>query len=138
MMNRSLEGREKPAECLMIDRLTVRNFRCYESLDLQKLSRINIVVGENASGKTAFLESLFFAAAGSPEMALRFRALRGLGMMQAGRTRASYEALWRELFFDQNQNSTILARIQGSAGKWLSSAECAVSYRGGRPSAGYR
>src|SRR5271166_6060768 len=103
MMASSLEGRgNRPVEQLMIERLTIRNFRCFESLDLQKFARVNIVVGENASGKTAFLESLFFGGGGNPEIALRFRAWRGLGLMQAARTRASYQALWRELFFDQN------------------------------------
>ncbi len=62
----------------MIDRLIVENFRCFEHLELDGLSRINVVVGENASGKTALLESLFFAAAGNPEILARLRVFRGI------------------------------------------------------------
>jgi AAA15 family ATPase/GTPase len=46
----------------MIDRLIAKNFRCFESLDLPDLTRINVIVGDNASGKTALLEAIFFGA----------------------------------------------------------------------------
>jgi AAA15 family ATPase/GTPase len=50
----------------MIDRLSVQNFRCFENLELQNLSQINVMVGDNASGKTALLESLWLAGGGNP------------------------------------------------------------------------
>ena len=81
----------------MIDRLKVQNFRCFDHFDLHPLSRVNVVVGNNASGKTALLEAVFFAAAGSPEAAVRLRAWRGSESIQVARERASYEELWREL-----------------------------------------
>jgi predicted ATPase len=116
-MDRSLEGREQSAGYRMINRLTIRNFRCFESLELQGLPRVNIIVGENASGKTALLESLFFAGGGSPELAFRLRAWRGFDApMQVARIRASYDSLWKELFFDQDLSRKIFAQVQGSLG----------------------
>jgi DNA replication and repair protein RecF len=45
----------------MIESLEVTNFRGFERLELHGLRRINVIVGENSSGKTAFLESVFLA-----------------------------------------------------------------------------
>jgi recombinational DNA repair ATPase RecF len=40
-----------------------------------------VIVGDNASGKTALLETIFFGAAGSAELANRLRILRGLDLI---------------------------------------------------------
>jgi AAA15 family ATPase/GTPase len=101
----------------MIDRLVANNFRCFESLNLSHLTRINVIVGDNASGKTALLETIFFGAAGNPEVATRLRVLRGLDLIQTvSRDRSGYEALWRELFFGFDQSKTVSAQIIGSVG----------------------
>src|SRR5579864_3040560 len=101
----------------MIDRLIANIFRCFESLDLPDLTRINVIVGDNASGKTALLEAIFFGAGGSPELASRLRVLRGLDMIQQiSRDRSGYESLWRELFFGFDQTKTVSAQTIGSAG----------------------
>jgi AAA15 family ATPase/GTPase len=116
-MNRSLEGRDCPVGYRMIDWLKVRNFRCFENLDLRNFPRFNVIVGENASGKTALLESLFFGAGGSPDLAFRLRGWRGAeAVMQVSRTKESYGSFWQELFFEQDSNKRILAEIGGSDG----------------------
>ncbi len=98
----------------MIESLAVKNFRCFETLELHGLKRINIIVGRNSSGKTALLESIFIAAGGSPEIALRLRALRGLGqLLQMAVDRTSYESLWRDLFSDFDQTRTISVSLVG-------------------------
>jgi AAA domain-containing protein len=117
MMGDSLEEQGKPARYRMIDQLIAKNFRCFESLNLSDFSRINVIVGDNASGKTALLETIFFGAAGNPEVASRLRVLRGLDMIQQiTRDRSGYESLWRELFFAFDQKRTVSAQIIGSAG----------------------
>jgi len=68
----------------MIDRLIVENFRCFKHLELNNLARVNVVGGQNASGKTALLESLFLAAAGNPEILIRMRQFRGYSEGQIG------------------------------------------------------
>ena len=43
----------------MIDELRIENFRGFASLELRDLKRVNLVVGENNSGKTSLLEAIF-------------------------------------------------------------------------------
>ncbi len=43
---------------LRIDRIRLNNFRCFEKLDLCLDSQVNVVVAENAGGKTALLNGL--------------------------------------------------------------------------------
>jgi len=45
--------------------LTIRNFRGFEDLKLSGLQAVNLIVGENNSGKTSFLEAL--AAVANPQ-----------------------------------------------------------------------
>jgi hypothetical protein len=42
----------------MINEIKISNYRCYKNLTIKDLGRINIIVGENGSGKTALLEAL--------------------------------------------------------------------------------
>ncbi len=100
---------------LMIESLSAKNFRCYESLEIHGLKRINVIVGRNASGKTTLLESVFLAAGGSPDIALRFRVWRGMGQaVQVTRDRRSFESLWKDLFFSLDQSRKISLHIVGS------------------------
>jgi predicted ATPase len=86
---------------IMIDSMQVKNFRCFKDLSLGGLKRFNVLVGDSGSGKTALLESLFITAAANPEVYLRMRGWRGLGeSLRLAGSRASYESLFRELFFD--------------------------------------
>ncbi len=126
-MSRSLEGRGKPVRYRMIDQLIVKNFRCFEHLELNHLAPINVVVGQNSSGKTALLEALFFAGAATPESLMRFRLFRGYweGQMQVTSDRKSYESLWREVFYNFDYSRTIAAKTVGSTG---CSRETTVSY----------
>ncbi|MGA2481738.1 MAG: AAA family ATPase [Candidatus Acidiferrales bacterium] len=99
----------------MIDSLSIANFRGFENLEIHGLRRINVLVGQNSSGKTALLEALFLAAGGSPEIALRLQAQRGLGQpFQVTLERPSYESLWRYLFWGLDQAKTISINLVGS------------------------
>ena len=53
----------------MVDSVNIRNFRSFSDVKIDGCRRINIIVGENGSGKTALLEALFLAAGVSPELA---------------------------------------------------------------------
>jgi AAA domain, putative AbiEii toxin, Type IV TA system/Protein of unknown function (DUF2813) len=99
----------------MIDSLGISNFRGVERLELHGLKRVNVVVGENSSGKTALLESIFLAGGGSPEIALRLQALRGIiASLQIMLDRASYESLWRTFFCEFDQKKIISIDLVGS------------------------
>jgi predicted ATP-binding protein involved in virulence len=58
---------------MRIDRLTVRNFRCFAERTFQFTPSFNLLVGENATGKTAVLEALSVA------IGSLFLGIRGYG-----------------------------------------------------------
>lgn len=111
----------------MFERLLVENFRCFEHLELDQLAPINVVVGQNSSGKTALLEALFFAGVATPESLIRFRIFRGYseGQLQLSTDRKGYEAIWREVFYNFDYSRTIAAKTVGSTG---CTRETTVSY----------
>ena len=46
----------------MIAELKIKNFRGFDSLELQGLQRVNLIVGDNNAGKTSLLEALCLVA----------------------------------------------------------------------------
>jgi hypothetical protein len=68
----------RPAEYLMIESFEAQNFECFESLKLSGLKRMNIITGDNASGKTALLEALYAASRANSEGLLLLNQNRGL------------------------------------------------------------
>jgi len=98
----------------MIDRLELRNFRCFKQLDIS-LKKFNIVVGESGSGKTALMEAMFLLGGGSPEIYFRLRNWRGFSRtVGLSGTRESYQSLFRDLFYNFDQNSGAILRSQDS------------------------
>ncbi len=49
---------------MALSRLTLRDFRCFAALELDPAPRANLVLGDNASGKTSLLEAIFFLSRG--------------------------------------------------------------------------
>ena len=49
---------------MVVKRLMAKDFRCYESLDLELSKHLNIVYGKNAQGKTNLLEAVYYCATG--------------------------------------------------------------------------
>ncbi|MFP4581065.1 MAG: AAA family ATPase, partial [Candidatus Sumerlaeia bacterium] len=43
----------------MISSLHIENYRCFEKFDAQDLGRVNLIVGDNNSGKTSLLEAVY-------------------------------------------------------------------------------
>ncbi len=60
---------------LLLDSLEIRGYRCFEHLTIEKLGRVNLIVGKNNVGKTALLEALWIYANGGYEHLL-FEILR--------------------------------------------------------------
>jgi len=58
-----------------IQRVILRNFRNIAAADLELAPGANILYGENAQGKTNFLESIYFCATGRSHRAGRYRDL---------------------------------------------------------------
>jgi hypothetical protein len=56
-------------EKLLLDSLEIQHFRGFRHLHIEKLGRVNLIVGKNNIGKTALLEALqLYASHGSPRM----------------------------------------------------------------------
>ncbi|MGO9087094.1 MAG: AAA family ATPase [Terriglobales bacterium] len=102
----------------MIDEINIQNFRCFASLRLSGLRRINVIVGRNSSGKTALLEAIFLSGApGAPNIVFQLRALRHLGtQIQISGDAAGYRALWDDLFHWFNEEKTISIEVLGTNG----------------------
>jgi DNA replication and repair protein RecF len=49
---------------MALSRLTLRDFRCFAALELDLAPRANLILGDNASGKTSLLEALFVLSRG--------------------------------------------------------------------------
>lgn len=65
---------------MIIKEIKLRDFRNYESLDLQFDPNINILIGNNAQGKTNILESIFLSSVGKS-----FRTAKDKEMIRFGR-----------------------------------------------------
>ena len=102
----------------MIESLKIENFRCFSSLSVGGLKRVNLIVGPNSSGKTSFLESLFLVAgSAAAAAAFQLRGLRQLGnVVQLVSDSAAYQGLWEDLFHWFEQGRTITIDARGSAG----------------------
>ena len=42
----------------MLDSLRIKNFRCFEDLQIESLGRVNLIVGKNNVGKSTLLEAV--------------------------------------------------------------------------------
>jgi AAA ATPase domain/AAA domain len=98
---------------LMIKTARVKNFRGFEDASLAGLRRINILVGDSGSGKTALLEALFLACGANPEIPVRLRQWRS---MESGRalTTEIFDGLYLSILRNLDRKLTLSLAITGS------------------------
>ena len=72
---------------MQLSKLTLRDFRNYEALELECDPGVNLIVGNNAQGKTNLLEAIAYAGSGKS-----FRALKQSEMVRFGADFADIEA----------------------------------------------
>jgi AAA15 family ATPase/GTPase len=99
----------------MIAKVEASNFRCFKHLEVDGLKRINLLVGQNSSGKSAFLESLFLSSSTmAPHTVFQMRAIRKMGGGVVFPTEAvAYQGLWEDLFYNFDQSKKISIKIDG-------------------------
>jgi len=97
----------------MIESVKIQNFRCFSELEVHGLKPVNIIVGENASGKTAFLEALYLAMAGTPSNNFQLRDWRQMAIADTKKSE-QMEQSWNDLFHHFDSTRPINIAIQGS------------------------
>jgi AAA15 family ATPase/GTPase len=102
----------------MIERVSVENFRCFQSLEIKGLRRVSVIVGKNSSGKTAFMEALFLSSSSNaPSNAFQMRAIRKVGSgYQVPGDELALRSIWEDLFFNFDSERKIHIQLRGTAG----------------------
>ncbi|MCA1916969.1 ATP/GTP-binding protein [Methanospirillum hungatei] len=96
----------------MLKSITVKNFRGFQNVHCNNLSLINLVVGKNNVGKTAFLEALFlFFGRQNPGLAMHINASRGLGSVKIG-SGSVMESPWNSIFYNFDITNPITITCQ--------------------------
>jgi AAA15 family ATPase/GTPase len=77
----------------------VKNFRGFESFEIDRLSRVNLIAGLNNVGKTALLEALFlYSGAYNPALTITLNNIRGIDTIAV--ESASDKTPWDSIFFN--------------------------------------
>jgi predicted ATPase len=97
----------------VIHSIRIQNFRCFSNVFIPSCQRLNVVVGDNGSGKTSLLEAIFLTLSGSLEVSVRLRAQRGNDGLFSGSSRHIEEAVWQGFFFDHDWVHDINIVLQG-------------------------
>ena len=131
-MSGNLEGRLVYGEngFQMIRTINIRNFRCYRELEINNCARLNVIVGENGSGKTALLEAMFLALATSTDVALRFRQQRGMDGSFGGTARRIEEGLWGDFFYNYDWSRPIHIGLSGDGPEASPDHSARLAWRG--------
>ncbi len=112
----------------MLKDVTIRNFRCFDELWAKELRQINLLVGANGTGKTAFLEALYLLVGGGPVGAVNLRGMRGLpGGAQLLLSGTGFRGFWSDLFHHFDGKSAI---ILGGTGPGIWNRELKIAYQG--------
>ena len=82
----------------MFERIEIKQFRCFETMVLDGLTRVNLFVGANNAGKTTALEAIALLAA-DPDVAVLQETLTqrhgGATSLSAAAARHSFRGDWR-------------------------------------------
>jgi hypothetical protein len=98
----------------VLKNLQLTNFRGFEQLELKQLNRVNLIVGDNNTGKTSILEALYLLLGdGSQikELAGSFRATEAEGKT-AARGQDTLERFWLWLFRDHRIDNRLNLKAQ--------------------------
>jgi len=123
------ETSENKKSELLLDSLEIKGYRCFEHLTIEKLGRVNLIVGKNNVGKTALLEALsIYASSGNPSEIVQLNLFRDENTVTEDsityllKQTVDYDAP-RHLFFNRpKSNGQPIKFIIGShpinSGKW--------------------
>ncbi len=105
----------EPEGYLMIEKLRIENFRCFKSVFLEGLRRVNIIVGRNASGKTVLLESIKLGLDGLPGQLPWLNQMRNIPMFfPPNPTLEQFQSTFVDFFYLFESQSEIVISIEDS------------------------
>ena len=92
----------------MLSSIVIENFRCFNHLQVKGFKSINLIGGQNNSGKTALLEALLlssFPSLNTIEVLRQFRNENGNLIKKAN------EKVWNYFFYNQGLKCRFYLRI---------------------------
>jgi hypothetical protein len=90
----------------MIDSIEIENIRGFDKLKVKSLKQFNLIVGQNAGGKTAFLESIYIGS-GQPGLSLKLDVWRGISEQVVGLNPATLDVLWANLLHGNSKIASV-------------------------------
>jgi AAA ATPase domain/AAA domain, putative AbiEii toxin, Type IV TA system len=98
----------------MVTSVEIKNFRGFKEFVVNDLAPINVIVGDNASGKTAFLETIYLAVSGNAQQPFILKQWRGQDIrFQGGSVDSAAEAIYADLFHDSKSDEPITIKLTG-------------------------
>lgn len=97
----------------MIDKITIKNFRCYGNTTIQGFKKINLIGGLNNSGKTVLLEAILLNSSPTTQNVAMLKQLRGEEMD----TKELPEYAWDNFFMNQDKSENICISASHTDGK---------------------
>ncbi|MFH1259882.1 MAG: AAA family ATPase [Elusimicrobiota bacterium] len=98
----------------MIKTFSIKNFKCFEEINVKPLERINLITGKNNMGKTTLLEAIWLhEGAHNASFAFRIEQFRGI-------TRFDHKDFLSDLFIKFKSDKEILLEAEYQDGKTLS------------------
>ena len=92
----------------MLKSVQVRNFRVFDELSIDQLSRVNLIAGRYNAGKTSLLEALFLLSGGAdPQMALNSNVVRLSSVPVSGPRDTLRETYWKPMFTELNTEKIV-------------------------------
>jgi AAA15 family ATPase/GTPase len=105
---------------MRIQNIQIKNFRCFENLEIKSLSRLNLFAGKNNTGKTSLLEALFlYCGAYNPNLTNNLNIFRGVDRLKIG-LESGGATPWDYLFYGLDTNREI--ELKGCDDKGITSS----------------
>ncbi len=101
-----------------LEHLQIKNFRGFDSLEIEGLSKINLFVGKNNSGKTSILEALFLLfGMSNPTLPSNINNIRGLGKGNQIGLSQQLKYLFHNL--NLSEKPSFYGRFNDTSERWL-------------------
>ena len=102
----------------MYESFTIENFRGFQDVTLEALSRVNLITGRNNVGKSAVLEAVFIhSGAYNPDLVNVINGLRGIAALNVDVER-EHDSPWDSIFYNYRATKAVKLRADIDGGGW--------------------